>query len=165
MRISSRGLYGPPIRIFFACSLVVCPLGQAEAQARTGIGRTSLTIPVQMTIRPRLRLSSAAAPEVVSRTADAVEMEFAFVVAANVDWTVTVALPADAAVHGSPSVRTETGAWAPLASGAEIRVIGRMAPSDGTVIRVRVRLAASASAGMTDVLRFSIGPADGLPGE
>ena len=165
MRTSFRGLYRSLRGFILGFSLLACPLGLAEAQARVGIGRTSISIPVQMTIRPRLRMSAAAAPQVVGRTADLVEMEFEFTVAANVDWSVTVALPLDAVLDGSPTVRTETGVWAPLTSGAEIRVTGRMPPSNGAVIRVRVRLASAASARITDVLRFSVGYADGLPGD
>ena len=164
MHTSFRGRYGPLRRLILVPLLLAGPFGLAEAQARVGIGRTSLSIPIQMTIRPRLRLSAAAAPQVVGRTADLVELEFAFTVAANVDWSVTVALPADAALSGSPTVRTETGEWAPLTSGAEIRVIGRMAPSNGAIVRIRVRLPSSAGARLTDAFRFSVGYADGLPG-
>ncbi len=164
MPTSSCGLPGPLRRFIIVALLLAGPVGLAEGQSRAGIGRTSLSIPVQMTIRPHLQMSAAAAPQVVGRTADLVEMEFEFTVAANVDWSVTVALPADATPFGSPTVRTEAGEWAPLRSGAEIRVIGRMAPSNGTVVRVRVRLRSSAGARLTDALRFSVGYADGLQG-
>lgn len=115
-------------------------------------------------------MSAAVAPLVVGRTADLVEMEFEFTVAANIDWTLTVALPADAALPDdvlsrTPMVRTETGAWAPLNAGTEVRVIGRMAPSNGAVVRVRVRLPSANGARLSDVLRFSVGHADGTPGD
>lgn len=165
MRTSFRGRYGSLRGFILGSSLLACPFGLAEAQARVGIGRTSVSIPVELTIRPRVRMSAAAAPQVVGRTADLVEMEFEFTVAANVDWSVTVALPLDAELDGSPAVRTETGGWAPLTSGAEIRVIGRMPPSNGALVRVRVRLPPASGARLTDVLRFSVGYADGLPGE
>jgi len=145
--------------------LLACPFGLATAQARTGIGRASLTIPVQITIRTRLRMTAVEPPQVIARTADQVEMEFAFVVSANVDWTVTVALPGGVAAQGAPAVRSETGAWTALASGSETRVVGRMAPSNGTVVRVRVRLPAAGAAGLSEVLRFSVDAADGLPGD
>ncbi|MCE9603154.1 MAG: hypothetical protein K8S21_13195 [Gemmatimonadetes bacterium] len=117
-----------------------------------------------MTIRPRLRMSAEAAPEVVGRTGDLVELEFTFVVAANVEWAMSVALPATAAVHSVPTVRTETGAWAPLTPGSELRVIGRTAPSNGAPVRIRVRLPSAEGTRLREVLRFSIGYADGQPG-
>ena len=161
---SSRRLQNPLSGLILAYSFLACTAGEAGAQARVGIGKASLSIPVQMTIRPRLRLSAPAAPEVVERTTDVVELEFTFVVAANVDWSMTVALPADAAVHSTPTVRTATGAWAPLARGSELRVIGRMAPSNGELVRVRVRLPAAEGERLSRILRFTANYADGLSG-
>jgi hypothetical protein len=109
-------------------------------------------------------MSAGAAPQVVGRTADQVELEFTFVVAANVDWSMSVALPADVAGQALPIVRTESGSWAPLTPGSELRVLGRMAPSNGSTVRVRVRLPSSERARLSDVLRFSIGYADGMSG-
>lgn len=110
-------------------------------------------------------MTPSSPPEVVARTPAGVEMEFAFVVASNVDWAVTVALPGATEAAEAPAVRNDLGVWTVLESGREVRVIGRSAPSNGTLIRVRVRLPEGASTGLSDVIRFSIEPADGLPGE
>lgn len=164
MLSSSRGLQAPLRGFFLAFVLVGGLSGRAQAQARVGVVRAALSIPVQVTIRPRLLMSAKAAPEVVGRTGDLVELEFTFVVAANVDWAMSLALPAGAVVHSFPTVRIETGAWAALTPGSELRVIGRMAPSNRATVRVRVRLPSAEGTRLSEVFRFSIGYADGLPG-
>lgn len=137
----------------------------AGAQAVARIDRASLVIPVQMTIAPRLLLVSAGPAQVVGRTADGVEIELPFRVAANVAWSVSVALPrADSAVVGAV-VLTDRGLWRPLAKGVDVRVIGRREPSEPSIIKLRVRLPSNAKAGLAETLRVSIEPAEGVRAE
>lgn len=146
--------------------LVIAATGPAVgAQAVARIDRASLVIPVQMTIAPRLLLVSAGPAQVVGKTADGVEIELPFRVAANVSWSVSIGLPQSAEGATGAAVLTDRGAWRPLVRGIDVRVIGRRDPSEPSIIRLRVRLPSSAKPGLAETLRVSIGPAEGSSAE
>ena len=149
--------------LFGLCLTALAPAARAQAVAR--IDRASLVIPVQMTIAPRLLLVSAGPAQVVAKTADGIEIELPFRVAANVAWSVSVALPHMGNGVTGAAAQTERGAWRPLVQGAEVRVIARREPSEPTIIKLRVRIPSSAKPGLAETLRVSIGPAEGTSAE
>ena len=114
----------------------------AEAQqVAVGVQTVSVRSTVSQNVPYRLRLSAPTAVRIVERTAEHTEIEFTVEAAANARWRLEMTSEA-----GDLDVQCETGDWISLAEGATAPVVFVRAPTNPTLLVVRIRVRGKVSA-------------------
>lgn len=141
-----------------ACSCLGFP-GFASAQVvRAGAGSVSAALDLRLTIPTRLHARQLGPAEVAPRARGARFTEVAVPVeaAANVEWTLAIAVGEPGAAHGLVEVLCEDGDWRALsvrAAGSPV-VVARGAPTNPRPIVVRLRLADDTDVSRLGALRL-----------
>ena len=112
----------------------------------------------------RLRVAPSGPELIVTAGREFREIELPLTVAANVPWSLSIALPDGEEEPAVLAARDDTGEWRSTRNGGGVRVISHGKPTDPTEIRVRVRLASGAAVGSASRLRLVLEPAAGAPG-
>jgi hypothetical protein len=132
----------------------------AQVVTRFGHGSASLAMPVTLQIPVRLMVSPAGSERVIQRTATYSEVDLPVRVAANLGWSLTVALGAATDV-GPVLIRTADGGWVDLGS-TDARTVERSSePANALEVRIRLRLPAGMESTSALRLRLSLVPAEG----
>lgn len=131
----------------------------AQQVVRLGRGSTSLEIPVRLEMPVQLKVSATAAERVVERTATYTEVELPVTVAANVGWTLTVAI-GSASEIGPVLLRSADGEWVELGTSAPRAAVSGREPANAVEVKLRFRLPSGTASTGALRLRLSIAQAD-----
>jgi hypothetical protein len=147
----------------FVLAAFVLLAGAAEvASAQLArVSRSSVQVPVVLTMPVRLRVVPQGAPVLVAQNATHTELEVPLSVAANIAWNLRV--EGATAEDEGPGLEIQTldGEWTKLGRAALRSVTGRREATEPTLLKLRVRLPAGAPMQELARLRLSMEPADG----
>ena len=120
-----------------------------------------MELPVRLTVPTRLSVGVAGTERLITETGQFTEVDLPVRVAANIAWTLRIALPEE---HEEQTVlaRDAAGAWRPLTS-QPLAVRGADDATDHTEVLVRLRLPAGTPSAGSLGLRLSLTPAIGAP--
>lgn len=132
---------------------------ETQAVVRFGRGSATLELPVHLTVPVRLTVDAAGAERVVGQTPSFTEVELPIRVAANLAWTLTVALGATSDL-GPVLVRTVAGDWVALSATSPSAAVTGWDATNPIEVKVRLRLPAGMNSTETLRLRLALVPAN-----
>src|SRR5688572_19755174 len=114
---------------------------EAQAVVRFGRGTASLSMPVKLEVPISLKVSATGNERVVERTATYTEIELPVRVAANLGWSLTVALGATSDA-GPVLLRSGDGEWLELVSTLPRAAVMSAEPANSIEVKLRLRVPA-----------------------
>ena len=138
--------------------MLVPVAADTQAVVRFGRGSASLELPAQLTVPVRLTVTPAGAERIVGQTPSFTEVELPVRVAANLAWTLTVALGTETEL-GPVLVRTPEGDWEEVGTTMSNAAITGSDATNPIEVKVRLRLPAGVTSTESLRLRLALVPA------
>lgn len=141
--------------------LAAAPTVGAQAVVRFGRGSATMVLPVHLTVPTRLSVRATGTERLVEHSASYTEVDLPLTVAANLAWTLRVALP-EPRDGDAVLVRSTDGEWRALGT-QEIAVRRGDDATEPHEVLVRLRLPAGVPSAGSLGLRLTLSPTLGAP--